>query len=82
MYGYFKRQTDEISRMNTWTEKKKNWGWWWYQVCLEESPKVSQKKSERIGYQVKNRDYLDHSIIKIGKNIQMSSGDLRKLAVT
>ena len=30
----------------------------------------------------KNGDYPDYSIVKIGQNIEMSPGDLRRLAVT
>ena len=35
-----------------------------------------------IGNRGKNRDHQDHSIVKIAKNIQKSSEDLRRLAVT
>ena len=41
-----------------------------------------KEKIERIGNQRKNRDHLDHSIVKIGKNIQKSRLDLRRIAVT
>ena len=39
-------------------------------------------KTKGIGDQIKDWDNTDHSIIKIGLNIQKSPGDLRRLAVT
>ena len=41
-----------------------------------------EKKTGRIGNQRKNQEYPDHCIVKISSNIEKSSGDLRKLAVT
>ena len=40
------------------------------------------KEAGRFGNWRTTRDHLNHSIVKIGRNIQKSPGDLRRLAVT
>ena len=40
-----------------------------------------EEASEGTGYQRINRDRLDNSIVKIGKNTKESPGDLKRLGV-
>ena len=44
-------------------------------------PKGLENKTGRNENRSDNRDYLDHSIVKIGQNTQMSLDDLRRPAV-
>ena len=41
-----------------------------------------EKGTGGVENQRKNRDYPDHSIVKIGQNAEKCPGDMRKLAVT
>ena len=49
---------------------------------VQYNPHGLMKKTGGTGINRKNRDYLDNSIIKIGKNTEMSPGELRRVAVS
>ena len=54
-----------------------NCGW-----CTWDNPQMIDKGAGRLGNKRTRRDHLEYSIIKIGKNIEKSPGDLIRLAVT
>ena len=51
-------------------------------MCASSTSQRLRKETGGIGNQRKNRNLTDHSTVKISKNNQKNTGDLRPLAVT